>query len=698
MDSTSISNGSQPRTKSAPDYMTAREQREGILKHFGLREVPFGVTPNPSFLFPSRMHCAALHSMVQSIELNLGFTLLLGEPGMGKTTLLLQLLTQYRESARTAFLFQTQGRRFDLLRFLASELELPDTRSDEVLLHQRLREMLVNEARAGRKVLVIIDEAQNLNQTSLEAIRLLSDFETASSKLLHIILAGSARLGETLQAPDLSPLAQRIMTICRLEPFTAEEVKHYVIFRLETAGSPSPGNVFTPEALAAIAEESGGVPRLVNSICYRALSSAFAAGKRRVSAGIARQAIRDLDLSDSGRGWNTSGLGFSLPIDNQEWREERLESREHVHVSEPGDSPLSNRVEPAHPSTAPSSSSVPSSSSFPPPPFSPPPSPPTPSTSPNKSAPASASRNEHIVAKTIRLKRDSRLGMGVPEFLALKSGRMKPDRLTVALAALVALTLFLWGGWYVLRGKAERDMAIAANIRAHTGVAADSMAHTTAVEDLRPLGQEILQPKTGKRRPSSRLSELPLVPSPTGESNIGSAERNTPEAGGSRTSTPIVESLPQTGIPSQLSRQSGSPNEAEATVRVNPGNISKLANQPNLPLATVQPRIPLLNLASTAESAATPDTSLRRPIKVVQPEYPEMAKIRRIGGVVLLELEVDARGNVQKVRTVSGNSLLSEAAKTAARQWQYPPSANDQSAPSVMQVRFNFSLNSERMR
>ncbi|HET9791857.1 MAG TPA: TonB family protein [Candidatus Angelobacter sp.] len=678
--------------------MTARAQREGLLKHFALRELPFGVTPNPSFLFSSRVHCAALHSMVQSIEMNLGFTVLLGEPGMGKTTLLLQLLTQYRESARTAFLFQTQGRRFDLLRFLASELELPDTRGDEVLLHQQLREMLVNEARAGRKVLVIIDEAQNLNQTSLEAIRLLSDFETASSKLLHIILAGSARLGETLQAPDLSPLAQRIMTICRLEPFTTEEVKQYVIFRLETAGCPGPGNVFTPEALAAIAEESGGVPRLVNSICYRALSSAFATGKRRVSAGIAWQAVRDLDLSDSGRGWNTSGLGFSLPTDNQEWKEERLESRQHVHVSAPGDSPFSNRVEPTHLSTAPSSS-VPSSSSFPPPPFSPPPSPPTSSTSPNKSAPASASRNEHTVAKTIRLNRNSLLGVGVPEFLALKSGGMKPDRLTIALAALVALTLLLWGGWYVLRGKAERDMTIAANIRAaHIGVAADSTADTTAVEDLRPLGQEILQPKAGKRRPSSRLSDFSLVPSPTEESNIGPAERKMPEAGGSRTSAPMIETLRQTEIPSQLGRHSAIPNEAEATVRVNPGNISKLSNQPKLPLATGQPRIPLLNPASITESAATPDTSLRRPIKVVQPEYPDMAKIRRIGGVVLLELEVDAQGNVQKVRTLSGNSLLSEAAKTAALQWQYPPSANDQTAPSVMQVRFNFSLNSERMR
>src|SRR5579864_5592204 len=120
-----------------PTAASARDQDEKLLRHFGFRESPFGVTPNPSFLFSSRMHCAALQSMIQSIESNLGFTVLLGGPGMGKTTLLLQLLTQYRDSARTAFIFQTQCKRYDLLRFLASELELPVVQHDEVGLHQR---------------------------------------------------------------------------------------------------------------------------------------------------------------------------------------------------------------------------------------------------------------------------------------------------------------------------------------------------------------------------------------------------------------------------------------------------------------------------------------------------------------------------------------------------------------------------------
>ena len=234
--------------------------------------------------------------MIQSSESNRGFTVLLGDPGLGKTTLLLQLLTQYRNSARTAFIFQTQCKRYELLRYLASELELPVMKRDEVSLHRRLKEMLVDEARAGRKVLIFIDEAQNLQQSSLEAIRLLSDFETARAKLLHIILSGSARLGRMLLTPELSQLAQRISTVCRLEPLNPEEVNSYITYRLRVAGCKVAENLFSPESLARVAEQSEGVPRVVNSICYRALSLAYSAGERRVSAMLVRQAARDHDF------------------------------------------------------------------------------------------------------------------------------------------------------------------------------------------------------------------------------------------------------------------------------------------------------------------------------------------------------------------------------------------------------------------
>ncbi len=311
MYSTSMNVGTGQVQTPVPSSLSSRDQDEKLLRHFGFCELPFGVTPNPAFLFSSETHWAALQSMIQSIESNLGFTVLLGEPGMGKTTLLLQLLTQYRDSARTAFIFQTQCKRYELLRFLAWELELPVMQHDEVALHQRLKEMLVNEARAGRKVLLFIDEAQNLRHPSLEAIRLLSDFETARTKLLHIVLSGSAQLGETLRSPELSQLAQRIATVCRLEPLNPQEVNGYVTFRLGVAGCRAAEHLFSPEALAEVAEQSEGIPRVVNSICYRALVRTHAAGERRVSAKTVRQAARDLDLAHPSGAMN-SGLEGQL--------------------------------------------------------------------------------------------------------------------------------------------------------------------------------------------------------------------------------------------------------------------------------------------------------------------------------------------------------------------------------------------------
>src|SRR5690348_2910064 len=288
-------------------FLRARREIDEFLSYFGFRESPFGVTPDPGFLFFSRRHREALDAMIQAIESNLGFTVLLGEPGLGKTTLLFQLLAQYRDCARTAYIFLTRCKPNDLLRYLASELELPGLNRDEVAFHQRLNDLLVSEARAGRKVLIILDEAQNLNHASLETIRLLSGFETPSSKLLHVILAGSGRLGETLLAAKQSPLAQRISTQCRLEPLNADEVREYIRFRLGIAGANDIRGLFPPDALDEVAIQSGGVPRMVNSISYHALWLAFSRGERQLSAAAVREAARDLNLSTS------TGMNFSRP-------------------------------------------------------------------------------------------------------------------------------------------------------------------------------------------------------------------------------------------------------------------------------------------------------------------------------------------------------------------------------------------------
>lgn len=270
-----------------------------FLQFYRLRDQPFGVTPNPRYLYHGPAHREALASLIYGIEADLGFAALIAEPGMGKTTLLYYLLERFRSSARTAFIFQTQCDRLELLRYLANELELSAEETDAVVLNDRIREVLVEEARAGRRVIVIIDEAQNLSEDALEAVRLLSDFETPDCKLMHIILAGQPELAEKLARPGMAQLLQRIAMLNRLSPFgDAEQVSHYLSYRLQVAGYTGPA-LFTPGAIEIISANSKGIPRQINRICFNALSLGCAMDKRRVDEQIIREVLRDLDLGVS---------------------------------------------------------------------------------------------------------------------------------------------------------------------------------------------------------------------------------------------------------------------------------------------------------------------------------------------------------------------------------------------------------------
>ena len=639
-----------------PEFQSARNQSEDFLRHFGFRESPFGVTPNPAFLFSSRMHLAALQAMIQSIESNLGFTVLLGDPGLGKTTLLLQLLTQYRNSARTAFIFQTQCKRYELLRYLASELELPVMKRDEVSLHRRLKEMLVDEARAGRKVLIFIDEAQNLQQSSLEAIRLLSDFETARAKLLHIILSGSARLGRMLLTPELSQLAQRISTVCRLEPLNPEEVNSYITYRLRVAGCKVAENLFSPESLAQVAEQSEGVPRVVNSICYRALSLAYSVGERRVSATLVRQAARDLDLSRSPGAINSSvAAPFSrteksygpgpLP---QPIKEERASLD--LTESSPKTTQAAIEKEIAFRSAASSIEQRPSPQ------------------------PPGARRKAAPIAEVGRTRRNSAWQSQHLGILQTRRWSFKSDRSTLTLAAIILLALGLWSGWRGLRTKSS--------------IAVPGRAGANAITSA-PDNQDW----------NFRLSDMLYSPIVAGQSspNLNLTSDN-------KTRTPTIQTVPQSLLPSKLRRQTANPTEATPPTAVS--NTSGIPSDLTLPLGTSSrplPQPPGLNTMGESSPATRladkEQGSALQPIKIVQPKYPKFAELRRIEGSVLLELHVDALGRVEKVRTISGNSLLREAAEVAAWQWQYPRSpGNQQPTSAVTQVRVNFKLNPESRR
>src|ERR1700677_8139 len=203
-----------------------------FLNYYGLREQPFGVTPDPRFLYLSPAHREALASLVYGIESGLGFLALIASPGMGKTTLLFHLLEKFRTSARTAFLFQTQCNSREFMRFLLAELGYECDDGDFVHMHEQFNNRLLQEARAGNRFIVVLDEAQNLEPSVLETVRLLSDFETPRAKLMQIILAGQPELADKLARPGMIQLRQRVSLMTGLKPLSFDEIDKYIQHRL----------------------------------------------------------------------------------------------------------------------------------------------------------------------------------------------------------------------------------------------------------------------------------------------------------------------------------------------------------------------------------------------------------------------------------------------------------------------------------
>jgi len=267
-----------------------------FLDYYKLREQPFGVTPDPRYLYFSPAHREALASLFYGIEMGRGFLALIAQPGMGKTTILFQLLERLRGSAHTAFLFQTQCDSSQLIRYLLDAFGLQDHDHDPVRMHAQLNEFLFREALAGRRVVLVIDEAQNLSDSVLETVRLLSDFEAPDRKLLQIVLAGQPELANRLSHPGVSQLRQRIAVLKGLEPLSAEEVERYMSHRLQVAGYDGP-ELFTSAALRLIAERSRGIPRNINNISFNALSLGCAMERNKIGPEIVMEAIVDLSLN-----------------------------------------------------------------------------------------------------------------------------------------------------------------------------------------------------------------------------------------------------------------------------------------------------------------------------------------------------------------------------------------------------------------
>ena len=271
--------------------------------YFGFAEKPFSLTPDPKYLYRSESHANAFELLQYALDRREGFVVITGDIGTGKTTLCRALLEQTDRKTFTALLLNPFLSEEDLLKAILQDLGVVSRNEDAWGGRQPSKQDLINTLYdfllslipLGARAVLIIDEAQNLPLPILEQIRILSNLETDKEKLLQIILVGQLNLIPLLRSPELRQLDQRISVRYQLTPLSEEEVAAYVAHRLTIAG-PSRAVTFAPDALARVHEYSGGIPRLINLICDRALLNAYSAQTSRIEVDLVDAAADGLDL------------------------------------------------------------------------------------------------------------------------------------------------------------------------------------------------------------------------------------------------------------------------------------------------------------------------------------------------------------------------------------------------------------------
>ncbi len=266
---------------------------------FGLEEPPFNPAPNPRFLHLTPAHQEALAQLLYGVQQQKGFIVLTGEIGTGKTTLLKALLERLDETTAVAYVANSLLDFEGILEYVLEDLGI--AKPGQATLAQRLfalQSFLIERQHAGQNTVLVIDEAHALSPETLERIRLLSNFETTSDKILQIVLAGQPELRAKLDLPELRQLKQRVALRCRIPALEPEQVAEYIRTRLRVAGTRDLG-LFSREAIARIGDYSGGIPRLVNIVCDHCLLFAYADQVRRIDANIVDQAIQYLEDGES---------------------------------------------------------------------------------------------------------------------------------------------------------------------------------------------------------------------------------------------------------------------------------------------------------------------------------------------------------------------------------------------------------------
>jgi len=268
-------------------------------RFYGLRERPFDLTPNPRFLFMTAQHREALTTLEYGLSRRTGIALLVGDAGTGKTTIVhAALQSQSVQRSHVVYLNNPALTRNEFIEFLAAGFDLsPSAAASKTRLLAELTDALATRHAAGTMAALVIDEAQCLPDGLLEEIRLLANIESASEKLLSIILAGQPEIAVRLNAASLRQLKQRIGLRCTLAPLTEAETASYIAARLRTAGADA-GAVFTPDAIQTIHERSAGIPRTISVICDNALVSGFALDRRPVDRAVVVEVCRDFDFAE----------------------------------------------------------------------------------------------------------------------------------------------------------------------------------------------------------------------------------------------------------------------------------------------------------------------------------------------------------------------------------------------------------------
>jgi len=279
-------------------------------KFFELDKKPFELVPNPEFLFLSKSHKKAIVYLDYGLKEHAGFILVTGEVGSGKTTIVRNLLKNLDDTVTLSKVFNTKVTSEQLIAMVNDDFGLDTAHKDKITLLRELTDFLIDQHAAGRWPTLIIDEAQNLSGELLEEVRMLSNLETDTSKLLQIILVGQPELRKTLAQPELRQLRQRISISCHLMPLSRQETEDYIFHRLEIAGNRNAVS-FDEGSIDIIYSFSRGIPRLVNIICDFLMLSAFAEETKRMTRELVQEVIGEIEIEDAY--WNGLAPEGSFP-------------------------------------------------------------------------------------------------------------------------------------------------------------------------------------------------------------------------------------------------------------------------------------------------------------------------------------------------------------------------------------------------